>query len=34
VTGPKHKLDEFAQGLAAEERQTIRAEGLVLASPL
>jgi hypothetical protein len=34
ITGPKRKLDEFSQGLAAEERQTIRAERMVMASPL
>ena len=34
VTGPKHKIDEFSQGLAAEERQTIRAETTVMMSPL
>jgi hypothetical protein len=34
VTGPKRKLDEFAKGLAAEERATIRAETAVMASPL
>ncbi len=34
VTGPKRKLDEFAQGLAAEERTTIRTENVVMLSPL
>lgn len=34
VTGPKYKIDEFTQGLAAEERQTIRAETTVMMSPL
>jgi hypothetical protein len=34
VTGPKHKLDEFARGLRAEELATIRTEGVVMASPL
>jgi hypothetical protein len=34
VTGPKRKVDEFSQGLAAEERQTIRAETTVMMSPL
>jgi hypothetical protein len=34
VTGPKRKLDEFAKGLAAEERATIRAETAVMSSPL
>jgi hypothetical protein len=34
VTGPRRKLDEFAQGLAAEERATIRAETAVMSSPL
>jgi hypothetical protein len=34
VTGPKHKIDEFARGLQAEERQTIRTERAVMFSPL
>jgi hypothetical protein len=34
VTGPKRKIDEFAQGLTAEEWATIRTERAVIASPL
>ncbi len=34
VTGPPRKLDEFASGLAAEERATIRTERAVMLSPL
>jgi hypothetical protein len=34
VTGPRRKVDEFAAGLAAEERQTIRTERAVMLSPL
>jgi hypothetical protein len=34
VTGPRRKVQEFAQGLKAEERATIRAERLIMASPL
>ncbi|MEA2215368.1 MAG: hypothetical protein QOK19_929 [Solirubrobacteraceae bacterium] len=34
VTGPRRKLDEFAAGLGAEERQTIRTEQAVMLSPL
>ena len=34
VTGPKHKIDEFAQGLKAEEVATMRAERGVMLSPL
>ncbi len=34
VTGPKRKVDEFAQALAAEERTTIRTESVVMLSPL
>jgi hypothetical protein len=34
VTGPKHKIDEFARGLRAEEWATIRTERTVMASPL
>lgn len=34
VTGPKRKIDEFAQGLKAEEIQTMRAERSVMMSPL
>jgi hypothetical protein len=32
VTGPRHKLDEFADGLRAEELATIRAENRVIVS--
>jgi hypothetical protein len=34
VTGPKHKVEEFARGLRAEEWRTIRTETAVMASPL
>jgi hypothetical protein len=34
VTGPRHKLDEFARGLSAEEWATIRTETAVMTSPL
>jgi hypothetical protein len=34
VTGPPRKVDEFAEGLKAEERQTIRTETGVMLSPL
>jgi hypothetical protein len=34
VTGPAHKVDEFAAALSAEERATIRTETAVMASPL
>jgi hypothetical protein len=34
VTGPKRKLDEFAQGLEAEERAIFRTERAVMLSPL
>jgi hypothetical protein len=34
VTGTKRKIDEFAQGLTAEEWATIRTETAVMASPL
>lgn len=34
VTGPRRKLDEFAQGLKAAEWQTIRTERQVMLSPL
>jgi hypothetical protein len=34
VSGGSRKLDEFASGLGAEERRTIRTEGVVMASPL
>lgn len=34
VTGPKRKLDEFSEGLKAEERATIRTETSVMLSPL
>ena len=32
VTGPRHKLDEFSQGLKAEETTTIRSENSVILS--
>ncbi len=34
ITGPKRKLDEFAEGLKAEEWATVRAETQVMISPL
>lgn len=34
VTGPRRKLDEFADGLKAEEAATIRTERAVMLSPL
>ncbi len=34
VTGPKRKIDEFAQGLGAEEIATMRTERSVMLSPL
>jgi hypothetical protein len=34
VTGPRGKLDEFARGLHATERRTIRTEAAVMGSPL
>lgn len=34
VTGPKHKIDEFARGLWAEGWATVRAETRVMLSPL
>jgi hypothetical protein len=34
VTGPKRKIDEFASDLRAEGAATVRADGLVVASPL
>ncbi len=34
VTGPKRKIDEFAEGLKAEEVATMRAERAVMLSPL
>jgi hypothetical protein len=34
VTGPPRKVDEFADGLNAEERRTIRTEHAVMSSPL
>lgn len=34
VTGPRCKIDEFTQGLKAEEMSTIRAERSVMLSPL
>jgi hypothetical protein len=34
VTGPKRKLDEFSEGLQAEEAATIRTERAVMLSPL
>jgi hypothetical protein len=34
VTGPKRKIDEFAEGLRAEELATMRTERAVILSPL
>lgn len=34
VTGPRRKIEEFAQGLRAEELATFRTERAVMASPL
>jgi hypothetical protein len=34
VSGPKRKVEEFAQGLAAEERATFRTDTSVMLSPL
>jgi len=34
VTGPKRKVEEFAQGLTAEERATFRIDRAVMLSPL
>jgi hypothetical protein len=34
VTGPKRKIDEFAEGLRAEELATMRSERAVMLSPL
>lgn len=34
VTGPKRKIDEFAEGLKAEELATMRTERAVMISPL
>jgi hypothetical protein len=34
VTGPKRKVDEFAEGLRAEELATMRTERAVMVSPL
>lgn len=34
VTGPKHKIDEFAEVLNSEEMATLRAERAVMLSPL
>jgi hypothetical protein len=34
VEGPKHKVDEFANGLKEEEMETIRTERAVMMSPL
>jgi hypothetical protein len=34
VTGPRRKLEEFAEGLSAEEWATIRTERAVMMSPL
>jgi len=34
VTGPKRKIDEFAEGLRAEEVATMRTEREVMLSPL
>ena len=34
MTGPKRKIDEFSQGLRAEEVATMRTERVVMLSPL
>jgi hypothetical protein len=34
VNGPKRKIDEFAEGLRAEELATMRTERAVMLSPL
>ncbi len=34
VTGPKRKVEEFARGLAAQERATFLADTVVMLSPL
>jgi hypothetical protein len=34
VTGPRRKIDEFAEGLRAEELATMRTERGVMLSPL
>jgi len=34
VTGPKRKLDEFSEGLKAEGTATMRADGILMLSPL
>ena len=34
ITGPRHRIDEFAQGLRAEGNATMRAERAVMISPL
>ena len=34
ITGPRHKLDEFTEGLKAEETATIRAERTLMLDPL
>jgi hypothetical protein len=34
VTGRRRKLDEFSEGLKAEEASTMRTEGMVMLSPL
>jgi hypothetical protein len=34
VTGPKRKIDEFSEGLNAEEVATMRTERAVMLSPL
>jgi hypothetical protein len=34
LTGPKRKIDEFAQGLKTEEIATMRTERAVMMSPL
>ncbi len=34
VTGPKRKVDEFAEGLRAEELATMRTERAVMMGPL
>lgn len=34
ITGPRHKLDEFTEGLKTEETATIRAERTLMLDPL
>ncbi len=34
VTGPRHKIDEFTEGLRAEEMTTIRTERILMLDPL